>query len=94
MEKVEIVNGEFETTGTSLINKIILVKFRRKMGDEIKEFLTEGIVLNQNEFGIKLQTEGIEKDREEWFMPGQVEILYMIGQVYKNWRNRFVKQYY
>lgn len=91
MEKIEIVNGEFETTATSTENNltryIVLVIFPDKS-------LRECVIKYESEKAVLLSYDTDMGTRNSWWLKNAVEMVETIGFVKKNWRGQFIKNYY
>ena len=79
MEKVEIVNGEFETTGTEW-NKLLLVDFS-EVGQ--KSWIRECEQIRESEKGIFLRYEADQGYRDQWFLKDNIKIVEEIGFIRK-----------
>lgn len=76
MEKIEIVNGEFETISDG--NPIVLVDFS---GEKVNSWLRECIVLRESKHAYLLSYESDKGEQESWYFKDKVKIIETIGQV-------------
>lgn len=94
MEKVEIINGEFETTRTER-NKLLLVDFS-EVGQ--KSWIRECEKIRESDKGIFLRYEADQGHRNQWFLKENIKIIEEIGEIRPQLtffgKTIFIKMYY